>query len=97
MPRLTLSYLGGITAELGGVSLAGFSTDKVRLLLAFLEGFSLAEARSALGEEAFAILWNEGVALNFEQALAYALEVIALPVEGAGNCANRQKLLIKLS
>ncbi|MFA0754594.1 MAG: hypothetical protein YPKNTGVA_000088, partial [Candidatus Fervidibacter sp.] len=32
------------------------------------------ELRSALGDEAFAVAWEEGRAMTLEQAIAYALE-----------------------
>ena len=35
---------------------------------------TIAAARSALGEDAYAVAWAEGRSMNLEQAVAYALE-----------------------
>jgi hypothetical protein len=35
---------------------------------------AITAARSALGEDAYAVAWAEGRSMNLEQAVAYALE-----------------------
>jgi hypothetical protein len=39
------------------------------------------EARSSLGEDAYAVAWNEGRAMSLDQAVSYALDEEAYAVD----------------
>jgi tetratricopeptide (TPR) repeat protein len=54
---------------------------------------SLAAARAALGEAAFAAAWETGRALTLEQAAAYGLEQLAPPLPALSATSNLEKPL----